>query len=573
MTGAVWPAEITKGQPWMTRRLFPAAATALAVAALLSAGCSAGSTDAGATDPHAGVHKNPGSAIDPQAGVDVAGGAPGAYTGENEDAAPTSWPSTPGTDITSLQITGHRARIDVLTLPRTPAVKNPRLEAPRAHAVKEVEGATTAPAQTEPSPASGPSLTVNAPGLDYAHWGAGHPPDTSGAVGPNQYVQTVNTSIGIYSKSGNQLNAFTYNTFFSRFHSGTPCDNQNGGDPQVIFDRPSNRWIIGDLSYPGPYYFCMAVSDGPDITDLNWTLYPFKASDNELNDYPKIASGPNGLFLTSNMFLNFSQFTGAQVWAFERSSLGTTSLNSQTVRTSSQYGSLLPANSYAATESKGPDYLVSLETTTRLGLWKYKVNWKNPSRSTFTQTPTLIPVDTFQPAGNVAEKGGSPLDALSDRPMYQLQLSQGTLWFNHSVQAGSQAGVRWYQIGNLTGTPRVMQQSTFAPSDGLSRWMGSLAVDKNGNMAVGYSTSSPNDYPSINFATRKSSDPKNQLTSEARIVKGTGAQTGLSRWGDYSQMSLDPDNRCTFWYTTEYYKVTGGDWQTRIASFTFPNCS
>jgi hypothetical protein len=386
-------------------------------------------------------------------------------------------------------------------------------------------------------------------------------------------VQTVNTSIGVYDKTGTQLNAFTFNTFFGSFHSGTPCDNQNGGDPQVIFDRPANRWIVADLAYPRPYYFCMAVSDGPNITNNKWTLYPYKASDTELNDYPKIASGPDGLYLTSNMFTLPNTFDGVQVWAFKRSSLGTGSLKVQTVRTSNQYGSLLPANSYAATESKGPEYLTSLETTSALGLWKYKVNWSNPNQSTFTQNPKLITVDSFQTAGAVPEKGGAPLDTLSDRPMYQLQLSDNTLWMNHSVQVGSQAGVRWYQIGDISGTPTILQQRTFAPSDGLSRWMGSLALDKVGNMAVGYSTSASTTYPSIKYATRLSTDRKSKLTAEGKIVKGTGSQTGTSRWGDYSQMSIDPNDGCTFWYTTEYYLATGGDWQTRIASFKFPSCS
>lgn len=461
----------------------------------------------------------------------------------------------------------------MLRLPQTPATKKPWPEAPKPHPVQEVAGAATASAQTVSPTATGPGLTVNVAGLDFNRWGAGHPPDTSGAVGPKQYVQTVNTSIGIYSKRGNQLNAFTYDTFFSKFDSGTPCDNQNGGDPQVIFDRPSNRWIIGDLAYPGPYYFCMAVSDGPDITGTSWTLYPYKASDTDLNDYPKISSGPNGIFMTANNFYNLSRFDGAQVWAFERKSLGTRNLNVQTVHTSSAYGSLLPANSYAATESAGPDYLISLENTSHLGLWKYDVNWAKPSRSTFTQTPKLISVNTFQTARRVPEKDGVALDSLSDRPMYQLQLRSGSLWFNHSVQVGSRAGVRWYQIGNLSGSPKVIQQSTFAPTDGLSRWMGSLAVDKTGNMAVGYSTSSASNYPSINYATRKSTDARNKLTAEGRIVTGTGGQTSYSRWGDYSQMSIDPTDGCTFWYTQEYYKTTGVDWQTRIASFKFPSCS
>ncbi len=560
------------------RRTIPAAGAILTALAILAAGCSSGA-DHKASQPVSANQHDSDSTADPDAdspdadapGVD----APGADEDEGEAAAIAPGYEH-GTKVTALQIKGYQATINLPDLSSTGPAKKPWEELGSPHPVKGGDDATTTGAQTAAPAAKPPPLDVNVAGLDYATYGAGHPPDTSGAVGPDNFIQTVNTSIGIYDKSGSQQNAFSFNTFFTQFHTGTPCDSQNGGDPQVIFDQPSNRWIVGDLSYPsgGPYYFCMAVSDGPDITTnpSTWTLYPYVASADSLNDYPKIASGPDGLYLTSNMFLHFQSFTGAEVWAFDRASLGKKTLGAQTVRTSSSYGSLLPANSYAKKASKGPEYLTSLESSTTIGLWKYKVNWKHPNKSTFTQTPKLITVDSYQTAGSVAQQGGSALDSLSDRPMYQLQkATDGTLWFDHSVQVGSQAGVRWYQVDPTTA--KLLQQSTYAPKDGLSRWMGSLAVDKKGNMAVGYSTSSSTAYPSINYASRKAGDKKNKLTAEGNIVKGTGSQTGISRWGDYSQMSIDPTNGCTFWYTQEYYLATGADWQTQIASFTFPGCS
>lgn len=551
--------------------MLPAAAMALAVVAL--AGCSSNTDNAAESGPQNTVQTDADASGDSDA-AQPDGDTPQLEVPGEEGEQAIANPDATGESNTSLRVKGYSAQFSVLGLPRTPAVKKPWREQPRPHAIKDVEGSADAQAQTVAPTGKAPAVQVNVAGLDYAHWGAGHPPDTSGAVGPKQYVQTVNTSVGIYDKKGKQLNAFTFNTFFSQFNSGTPCDNQNGGDPQVLFDKPSNRWIVGDLSYQGPYYFCMAVSDGPDITGKNWTLYPYKTSDDTLNDYPKISSGPNGIFMTANLFYNFSRFDGAQVWAIERKSLGTKSVNVQTAKTSSSYGSLLPANSYAAKESKGPDYLVSLESSSQIGLWKYDVNWDKPSKTKFTQTPTLIKVDTYQTAGSVPARSGNALDTLSDRPMYQLQLDiNGTLWFNHSVATDGRVGVRWYQIGNIADkSPKVLQQSTFAPNDKLYRWMGSLAVDKDGNMGVGFNTSSSSDYPSINYATRTSKDPKNKLTAEGNIVKGKGSQTGLSRWGDYSQMSIDPTDGCTFWYTGEYYLQTGGDWQTQIASFKFPGC-
>jgi hypothetical protein len=550
-------------------RILPVAALVV-VSAMVAAGCSSSHNPA----------KSPGAPrSEVQQSAEQDGDAPGIEVDGDADAeqAILNPADAKGTPNRSFTIRGYHARVDLLALPSIGPRKRPWAETPKPHLI-ESEGETAGTIQTTRPQLATPPLQVNVAGLDFASFGAGHPPDTSGAVGPNNFIQTVNTSIGIFDKTGTRLNAFSFNTFFSQFHTGTPCDNQNGGDPQVIFDRPSNRWIVADLSYPGPYYLCMAVSDGPTITSspADWTLYPYLASQTQLNDYPKIASGPNGIFVTSNMFVLPSTFVGAQIWAYKRASLGKSTLKAQTVKTSNQYGSLLPANSEAAAATTGPEDLVSLETSTSIGFWQYKVNWKNPSRTTFTQTPKLVTVQSYTPASSVPELGGSSLDSLSDRPMYQLQLSpsDGTLWFNHSVQTSGHAGVRWYQLGNIaSGSPTVLQQSTYSPADGLSRWMGSLAVDKNGNMAVGFSTSSSTTHPSIKFATRLAGDPSNQLTSEGPIADGTGSQTGISRWGDYSQMSLDPNNLCTMWYTTEYYLATGGNWQTRIAAFTFPGCS
>jgi len=144
---------------------------------------------------------------------------------------------------------------------------------------------------------------------------------------------------------------------------------------------------------------------------------------------------------------------------------------------------------------------------------------------------------------------------------------------NHSVIAGSGGGVRWYEIQNPSGTPVVAQQSTFAP-DSNYRWMGSVAMDQAGDLALGYSLASSTVSPSIRFAGRVPTDPASTLESEVSIVSGSGSQTGsLSRWGDYSAMQVDPVDDCTFWFTEEYMKTTGSfNWNTRIANFKFPGC-
>jgi hypothetical protein len=166
------------------------------------------------------------------------------------------------------------------------------------------------------------------------------------------------------------------------------------------------------------------------------------------------------------------------------------------------------------------------------------------------------------------------LDSLADRLMYRLpwrKFPDGheSLVATHSISTG----IRFYEIQNPNGGPTVFQQGTFHPTTD-TRWMGSIAMDQAGDIALGYSVSSGSVRPSVFFTGRVPSDPAGTLQSEAAIVNGTGSQTGgLTRWGDYSAMTVDPVDDCTFWYTQEYMKTTGSfNWNTRIASFKFPSC-
>jgi hypothetical protein len=152
-----------------------------------------------------------------------------------------------------------------------------------------------------------------------------------------------------------------------------------------------------------------------------------------------------------------------------------------------------------------------------------------------------------------------------------------------SVEAAPlMAGMRWYEIrrNSETGAYTVHQQGTYAPNDGVHRWMGSIAQDKNGAMALGYSVvNGTTVFPGIRYTGRVASDPLGQMPQgEATVINGTGVQTTLnSRWGDYTSMNVDPVDDCTFWYVNEYYTAAGqasspAGWQTRIASFKLPGC-
>jgi fibronectin type 3 domain-containing protein len=255
----------------------------------------------------------------------------------------------------------------------------------------------------------------------------------------------------------------------------------------------------------------------------------------------------------------------------------------QCFQLSSSFGGLLPSDLDGATlpPAGSPNYFLNFGSSS-LNLWRFHVDWGNTANTTLTG-PTTIPVAAFSQAcngGTCIPQGGTTqtLDSLGDRLMYRLAYrnfgDHESIVANHSVTAGSSVGVRWYELRSLSSVPTVYQQGTYAP-DSSYRWMGSIAMDKAGNIALGYSVSSASMYPAIRYTGRGPTDPLDTMGSETSIIEGGGSQLrGLSRWGDYSSMSIDPVDDCTFWYTSEYLQFNGSfNWSTRIASFEFPSCS
>jgi hypothetical protein len=247
---------------------------------------------------------------------------------------------------------------------------------------------------------------------------------------------------------------------------------------------------------------------------------------------------------------------------------------------SSNVASLLPSDTDGTIKpaTGEPAFFMNFGTNL-LNLWKFHVDFTTPANSNFTG-PTTLAVASFTPLCNggsncVVQPGTTQkLDSLADRLMYRLawrKFADGheSIVINHAISTG----IRWYEIQNPNGSPTVFQQGTFHPTAD-TRWMGSIAMDQAGDIALGYSESSSSVSPSVFFSGREPSDPAGALQSEAAIVNGTGSQTGgLNRWGDYSAMTVDPVDDCTFWYTQEYMRTTGSfNWNTRIATVKFPNC-
>src|SRR3954453_14796174 len=431
-----------------------------------------------------------------------------------------------------------------------------------------------------------------------------YPPDTNGDVGPNHYMQGVNAHYAIYTKTGTQVvPPTTGNTLFT----GTSfCGTHNNGDPIVLYDQFAQRWMASQFAFnstsQGPFYQCIAVSTSSDPT-AGWCAYQFVVHQTKFNDYPKFGIWPaqNSYTMTAP---EFNGNGGQGVWGFERDQM----ISCQTARMVYQdmvnldptLPRILPADADGSTPppNGAPEPIVTDNDdgagypADQIDIWNATMTWGGTPTISVTHEGVL-PVASFdQDVGcgggrtSIPQPGTSVrVGALPNRPMYRAAYrnygSYQALAWDHTVDAnapsGNRAGIRWYELRKTTGNWAVQNQGTFGPADGLYRWMGSAAMDGDGNLAAGYSIgngTAPN-YPSLAYAGRLASDAPNTLgQGEAILHMGTGSQTATgSRWGDYSMMSTDPVDDCTFWYTTEYLQTTGPNpWRTRIGSFRFPTC-
>jgi len=475
----------------------------------------------------------------------------------------------------------------------------------------------------------GPLLTFD--GMNSAQSGCMClPPDTDGDVGPNHYVQSVNSSIKIFDKSGNPLNGANGTTYNSLFLTlvGTPCSGLNNGDGFVFYDQVADRWVASDFAFPGtlpgagPFYQCVAVSQTGDPVSGGWFLYAIQhdpANPTWIGDYPKFAfwnSGgtpaQNAYYFTINQFDGPTlAFEGVRVFALDRASMLTggaanaIAFNIPPAGLGDSY-SLVPAGFRTGNPPPvgGDEFLLSVDspatggvTLTQVHGWKFHVDFGTPVNSTLGIGVNHSPnanitvagfVDAFTTTTLLVPQTGTTakLDTLGDKIMtpavYQNRAGVESLWANQTVLLNYPNGptaVRWYQFnvtgGNFPATP-VQQQSWNNGNDGLWRWMPSIAVDQNGNTAIGYSASSAAQNPSIRYAGRLAADPLNNLgQGEAIMTAGGGHQTHSSgRWGDYSMTTIDPVDNLTFWHTNEYYPVTSSaNWFTRVGKFQFPAAS
>jgi hypothetical protein len=435
------------------------------------------------------------------------------------------------------------------------------------------------------------------------------PPDTNAAVGDSQVVQWVNTCYAVFDKSTGSLIAgpFAGTNFWKGF--GAPCETNNDGDIIIQWDKGNHRWLAAQNVFNGPPFFtCVAVSQTADATG-SYFRYTFPQQPG-FPDYPKWGLTRSVYYQSQNVFdvtIPSEPFLGVNVCAYDAKSMLSGKSNAQQVCIFDNSNgtlfddSMLPADDDA--DAGGPTnrevLLGAIDNffpgDTHVYEFVFTPNFGNPAQSTLAGVDGSMPIsvpafdlafctsgaflttDCVQQPGTTAK-----LDTLGDRLMYRLAHfnQSGTQHFlvTHSVNNTTGVAARWYefQAQGLGTTNLSLYQSGQTPDDGEFRWMGSVARDKLGDIAIGYSRSSgtSGDFPSIYFAGQTAGDPLGTTETEALIKQGTGFQPDTdNRWGDYSSMALDGTDSCTFWYTNEYYDTSlRFNWATWLASLKFPGC-
>jgi hypothetical protein len=412
------------------------------------------------------------------------------------------------------------------------------------------------------------------------------PPDTNGEAGATQYVQIVNEGFQVFDKASGAsvLGPVGITTIWNGFNG--PCETAGDGDPVVLYDQLADRWVVSQFAGASvPTDECIAVSTTSDATG-SYNRYGFHLGSNFF-DYPHLGVWPDAYYMSMNVFNSSGTlFLGPQPFAFDRAKM--LAGQQATYVTTGLTGG--PAEEvYLPADLDGtnlppvgaPASFVEFPGGGNFRVFHFHVDFATPLNSTFTLFASPASAAFSVRTAGISQLGSSSaLDPIGDRLMFRL----ATRFFadgheatvgNFTVNSNSVAAPRWFELRNTTSGPvTVFQQGTYQP-DTTHRWMGSAAMDQQGNLAVGYSASSSSINPQIRYAGRLSTDPLNSLPqAEATMFSGTGSQTATNnRWGDYSDLTIDPVDDCTFWYTTEYYATTTSfAWRTRIGSFKFPGC-
>jgi len=408
-------------------------------------------------------------------------------------------------------------------------------------------------------------------------------PDPTGAVGPNHYIHAYNSGFAIFDKNGNVLQD---HTSLAALWPG-----ESSGDPVVLYDKYAERFVITQFTSPygGDNGILFAICQGPDPVNDGWFTYQFNLS--SFPDYPKYSIWHDAYYITAN------KSSGNVVFAVDRDAMVAGDASAQIV------GFNLPSNSVntesvfaaLAMNSVGPNlpdankpgYIVYLQDDAwggiaqdHLKIWEVNLDWTDTNNATISDPDELntTPFDSFTAtfgAGEIPQPGTSQkIDGITGVVSYMCNYwnygthNSTTLNFNVDVNSDdSILGIRWFELRDDSGSWSIYQEGTYAPDDGLYRFMGSMSMDIYGNIGMGFITGNDTTHPTLKYTGRYAADPLGTMTiAEETIIAGEGSRTSSNRFGDYSQLTIDPSDNKTFWYTAEYVK-SNNKWSTRVASF------
>lgn len=482
--------------------------------------------------------------------------------------------------------------------------------------------------QRAPSGNPAPAPIANFNGMRIGLGGGGVPPDTTGDVSPAHYFQWVNSSWSLFDKvTGNRVSGpTTGNTFFSGF--GGLCQTTNRGDPLVLWDDDAERWVVSQFAFSsttsnGTFLQCLAVSTTADPLGT-YNRYAFAYPTNRFNDYGKMgiwrsADGSQNAYL-----LTMHEFQPAATPTFQGESFAVVERDKMLAGETAQFVRVGGVPTFGALpfhmEGKGaapggacPIFVHFAPSGAGYNLWDMCIDWSSGTVD-FDPEPTLVASEPFGLNVNGIPQPGqtNQLDDFQSNTMYIATVRafegvgpkevHGAIFHTASVD-GTRAGARWIRFGFNQGSPqadgvfadgfapdelrpvapnvmakRIIDQGTYAPGADY-RWMGSINIDQNLNLGMGYSASGTTN-PEVRITGKLLSDAPGSMRDEQSCTPGgTGAQLGgtfgrpLARWGDYASTGVDPTDDCTFWHTNEYFTVSSQtNWDTRICSFKFAQC-
>ena len=427
--------------------------------------------------------------------------------------------------------------------------------------------------------------TVGVPAIDAAQSQCPgcYPPDGAVAAGPNYVVGAVNTAVSVWDKTGKVVIAPVSLPTFLATDPNCPNNFLYGfSDPFVDYDPGANQFVMGMLNFDLFYdsRVCVAVTQTGDPTG-QWWLYDFPVSPSlTLFDFPHAAIGSDAVYVTGNLFQNGTTYLGARIYAYNKSAMysgvgpeqvpSTYQDVTATDTTGQLVDTLMPAKGVGVASTM---YFTSVDNCSgcnTVRLWR----WSAPFGGNVFTSQGAVNVQPYNQPPDATQLGGAAITTNDTRELAAMW-SAGTLYGVHTIGCDPGGGTvdcaQWYQLGNLDGTPSLLQQG-IAGTSGQNRFYPTLAVDGSGDLALGYAYSSPSDYAGVRYtglvAGGTALEPEQVLVAGQTTITTTGSS---GRYGDYGMESIDPSDGCTVWHLEEYAQA-GQLWGTWLGAFKFNGC-